>query len=219
MAGLFITIEGIEGAGKSTQLRRLAAACRAVGREVVETREPGGRGRLADALRRLLKDPEIWPDLGLAEVYLYAAARAHHVESLIAPSLSRGAVVISDRYLDSTRAYQGYGRGRPLALIEAIHALEPLTLAPARTILLDLPPRVGLDRARARRRTDAAGYDGASPAFFERVRAGFLEIAGREPARVRVIDAAREAEAVHRDVVAALADLLPGLAPTSGDAP
>ncbi len=213
MAGLFITIEGIEGAGKSTQLPRLAAACRVAGREVVETREPGGRGRLADSLRSLLKDPQVWRELGLAEVYLYAAARAHHVESLIAPALARGAVVISDRYLDSTRAYQGHGRGRPLALIEALHALEPLTLTPARTILLDLPPRIGLDRARTRTETDAAGYDDASLEFFERVRGGFLEIARREPARVRVVDAARDPDAVHRDVVAALADLLPGLAP------
>ncbi|RMF73117.1 MAG: dTMP kinase [Acidobacteria bacterium] len=210
---MFVTIEGIEGAGKSTQQQRLAEALRRAGRAVVETREPGGRGRLAASLRSLLKDPDIWRGLRLAEVWLYAAARAHHVETVIAPALETGAVVVCDRFADSTRAYQGYGRGRPLDLIEALHALEPLRLVPHRTVLLDVDPAVGLARARARGTADAAGYDDASRAFFERVRRGFLEIAAREPDRVRVVDGARDEAAVHRDVVAALGDLVSGLAP------
>ena len=220
MDGLFVTIEGIEGAGKSTQLGLLGRACRRAGHEVVETREPGGGDRLAETLRALLKDPGIWRSLGLAEVWLYAAARAHHIETVIQPALAGRRIVLCDRFLDSTRAYQGYGRGRPLDLIEAVHALAPLALTPRRTILLDLPARVGLARTRARGATgDGAGYDRASPEFFDRVRAGFLEIARREPERVRVIDAAREPGAVHRDVVGALADLVSGLVPVALDAP
>ncbi len=211
--GLFVTLEGIEGAGKSTQARRLACALEAAGRQVVSTREPGGGTPLGEALRALLKDPAIWRDLGLAEIYLYAAARCHHLESLVLPALERGAVVICDRYLDSTRVYQGSGRGRPPELIEQLHALPPLTLRPDRTLLLDLPVEEGL--ARARRRTDEApsGYDEEDVAFFGRVRDGFLAIARREPERVRVVDGSGPEAVVHARLVAALADLVPGLMP------
>lgn len=211
--GLFVTLEGIEGAGKSTQARRLARALEAAGRQVVSTREPGGGTPLGEALRALLKDPAIWRDLGLAEIYLYAAARCHHLESLVLPALERGAVVVCDRYLDSTRVYQGSGRGRPSELIEQLHALPPLTLRPDRTLLLDLPVEEGL--ARARQRTDEApsGYDEEDVAFFGRVRDGFLAIARREPERVRIVDGTGPEAAVHARLVAALADLVPGLVP------
>lgn len=208
MSGVFITIEGIEGAGKSTQARLLADALENRGHAVTLTREPGGSDRLGQALRDLLKDPEVWRGLGLAEIYLYAAARAHHLESVVLPALARGEIVISDRFLDSTRAYQGYGRGRPLALIEAVHAHEPLAIAPARTLLLDLDPRLALTRARDRERAEHAGYDDESLAFFQRVREGFLAIATRDAARVRVIDAAQPSGAVHEAVKAALAGVI-----------
>jgi dTMP kinase len=211
--GLFLTLEGIEGAGKSTQVRLLARALDGLGRTAVATREPGGGTPLGEALRALLKDPAIWRELGLAEIYLYAAARCHHLEAVILPALARGEVVVCDRYLDSTRVYQGVGRGRPGELIEALHALPPLTLRPDRTLLLDLPVAEGLERAR--RRTDEApsGYDEEDVAFFTRVRDGFLELARREPARVRVIDASGPPLAVHARIVTALTDRLPGLAP------
>jgi dTMP kinase len=211
--GLFVTLEGIEGAGKSTQARRLTRALETAGRRVVSTREPGGGTPLGEALRALLKDPAIWRDLGLAEIYLYAAARCHHLESLVLPALERGEVVVCDRYIDSTRVYQGVGRGRPLELIEKLHALPPLTLRPDRTLLLDLPVEDGL--ARARQRTDEApsGYDEEDVAFFGRVREGFLAIARREPERVRLVDGTGPEAAVHARLVAALSDLVPGLAP------
>jgi dTMP kinase len=215
--GLFVTLEGIEGAGKSTQARWLVRALEAAGRHVVSTREPGGGTPLGEALRALLKDPAVWRVLGLAEIYLYAAARCHHLESLVLPALERGDGVVCDRYLDSTRVYQGIGRGRPLELIEQLHALPPLTLRPDRTLLLDLPVEDGL--ARARQRTDEApsGYDEEDVAFFGRVREGFLAIARREPERVRVVDGTGPEAAVHARLVAALSDLVPGLVPAGND--
>lgn len=210
--GLLLTIEGIEGAGKSTQAARLGSALTALGMPVLATREPGGGGRVGEQLRTLLLDPSIWSELQLSEIFLYAAARAQHIEAVIAPALAAGQVVICDRYLDSTRAYQGYGRHRPLELIEALHRLPPLDLKPARTLLLDLPPEEGLRRARARGVEGQAGYDHAEQEFFLRVRSGFLELAAREPQRIRVIDAAGNADAVHLQILAALADLIPARA-------
>ncbi|UCF68729.1 MAG: dTMP kinase [Acidobacteriota bacterium] len=212
--GLFLTVEGIEGAGKSTQVRLLYEALRQAGHAVVSTREPGGGGgRVGEDLRDLLKDPDVWQRLELAEVYLYAAARAYHIESLLLPAMARGQVVLCDRYLDSTRAYQGFGRGRPRELIERLHQLPPLALRPARTLLLDLPAEIALERARERRDHENAGYDDADLAFFARVREGFLQLEREEPDRVRRIDAARARGAVHADVVAALRDLFPDLKP------
>jgi dTMP kinase len=213
VSGRFITIEGIEGAGKTTQVELLAGALGHAGVEAVRTREPGGPGRLGETLRNLLKDPEIWRSLELAEIYLYAAARAHHVEALIRPALDRGAAVVCDRYLDSTRAYQGYGRGQPLELIEALHAHPPLERPPDRTVLLEVTPEVGLERSRQRAENGAPGYDEESLAFFRRVADGFDTIARSAPGRVRRVDAGLESQAVHRAVVGAVADLFPGLEP------
>jgi dTMP kinase len=209
--GMFVTIEGIEGAGKTTQAQLLARALRAAGRTVVLTYEPGGGGAVGQELRRLLKNPDYWRAMNLAEIYLYAAARAQHLESVVLPALARGEVVLCDRYLDSTRAYQGYGRGRPQDLIEALHRLPPLDLRPVRTVLLDVEPAAGLARARGRDETDQPGYDDEDLAFFERVRAGFRAIADAEPDRVRRVASDRDVARVHADVVAALADLVPGL--------
>jgi dTMP kinase len=213
VGGRFITIEGIEGAGKSTQAGLLAQALERAGHEVVLTREPGGPGRLGSALRDLLKDPSVWRTLGTAEVYLYAAARAHHMEALVLPAVQRGAVVVCDRFLDSTRAYQGHGRGRSLELIEALHAHPPVDRPPDRTLLLELPAEIARERSRSRGALDGAGYDEESEAFFARVIAGFDAIARAEPGRVRRIDALGAPARVHRAVVEALADLFPGLAP------
>ncbi len=212
-SGLFVTLEGIEGAGKTTHARLLARAIEATGRQVRITHEPGGGGPVGEALRDLLKDPAHWRGMNLAEVYLYAAARAQHLETVVLPALAEGSVVVCDRYLDSTRAYQGYGRGRPLSLIEALHALPPLDKRPDRTVLLDLDPRVGLGRARGRGTADKPGYDDEDVAFFERVREGFLTIARDAPERVRVVDAGADVFTVHRRVVGALSDLFPGLGP------
>lgn len=211
--GMLLTFEGIEGAGKTTQAALLARALRASGRVVTVTREPGGGGKVGSTLRRLLKDPEVWRSLELAEIYLYAAARAHHLESLILPAIARGEIVICDRYLDSTRAYQGSGRGRSAELIEELHLLPPLDTRPLRTLLLDLTPRVGLERAAEREIGEEAGYDDESHAFFEKVRRGFEAIAEREPERVRLIEASGEQLEVHRRIVDRLLDLFPRLVP------
>ena len=216
-SGLFVTIEGIEGAGKTTQARLLAAALSAAGRDVVATREPGGGDELAGEFRRILKTPSYWRAMNLAEIYLYAAARAHHLETVVLPALAEGKLVLCDRYLDSTRAYQGHGRGRPLSLIEDLHKLPPLDRRPDRTILLDVPPVEGLTRASGRGAADQPGYDDEDVAFFERVRRGFLAVAAAEPERVRVVDAAGDVAATHAAVVAALRDLVPGLVPAALD--
>lgn len=216
--GRFVTIEGIEGAGKSTQLDWLARSMTAAGYRVVCTREPGGPGHAGATLRGLLKDPDVWRRLELAEVYLYAAARAHHMEALILPALERGETVLCDRFLDSTRAYQGWGRGRPLELIEALHAHAPLHRAPDRTLLIDVPPETGFERARARGADGPPGYDRESLEFFRRVRDGFDAIANADPGRVRRIDGTRPLDDVHRAILHEVADLFPELEPHGGPA-
>jgi dTMP kinase len=216
-AGRFLTFEGTEGSGKTSQLLRLAETLRGSGVEIVATREPGGGTPVGEAIRSLLLDPECWRSLGLAEIYLYAAARAEHLEKVVEPALERGAVVLCDRYLDSTVAYQGYGRGRPLELIRALHELPPLRRRPGLTLLLDLEPELGLDRARSRNRRDGdpeggRGYDDEELAFHRRVRRGFLDLAREEPGRVRVVDAAAPEAEVAREVARLAADFL-GLPP------
>ena len=217
MRGLFVTVEGPEGSGKSTQVARLCEAVRAAGRVCLCTREPGGGTPVGEAVRRLLKDPACWQALGLAEIWLYAAARADHLEQVIEPALARGEVVLCDRYLDSTLAYQGHGRGRPLDLIERLHALPPLDRRPDLTLLLDLEPEAGLARVRRRapETDDGPGYDHATLAFHRRVRDGFRALAAAAPGRITVIDAARPEEAVAADVLDAVRPALD----VSGGAP
>jgi dTMP kinase len=191
--GFFLTLEGIDGTGKSTQARLLAGRLRATGREVVETREPGGAPG-AEEIRRLLVegDPARWS--AATEVLLFTAARRDHVERVIAPALARGAVVVCDRYVDSTRAYQGEGEGR--ALVDRLHDLA-IRLDPDLTLVLDLDPAEAAARAGGRlagRGEDRFERKGA--AFQEALRAAFLAIAAAEPGRCLVIDASGPAEAV-----------------------
>ena len=199
----FITIEGGEGAGKSTVLHALRDAL-ADESEVVCTREPGGTP-LAERIRGLLLDPGHEPAAADTELLLVFAARAQHVREVVIPALERGAWVISDRFTDSSYAYQGGGRG---ISAERIAALEHdyVGIEPALTLLLDLGVAQGRDRARAR---DAVPdrIEAEHDAFFERVRAAFLERAAAHPARVHVIDAARAADVVAADVVRAVQSL------------
>ena len=207
MTGRFITLEGGEGAGKSTQARLLAAALALRGLSVVLTREPGG-SEGAEAVRALLLGGERDRWGGRAEALLFAAARADHVEKLIAPALAAGTWVICDRFLDSTRAYQG-ASGIDDAAILALHAFGADGLMPDRTILLTLPPDHGIARASAR---DGGGVDrftARDAAFHERVAANFARIARAEPDRVRAVDADGAPERVAEAVLAQLADLLP----------
>jgi dTMP kinase len=196
--GFFVAFEGGEGVGKSTQIARAATWLRERGHEVVETREPGGTP-LGQQLRALVLDPDghVTPR---AEALLYAADRAHHVETVIRPSLARGAVVLTDRYVDSTLAYQGAGRGLSDAAVLTAWATGGLT--PDLTVLLDLDPRVGLARASARATLDR--LEGASLDFHDVVRARFLDLAAAAPERYVVLDAAEPPDAVATRVRAAI---------------
>lgn len=190
MVGLFVAFEGGEGVGKSTQIARAAQWLRALGRQVIETREPGGT-QLGGELRRLLLDPDgrITPR---AEALLYAADRAQHVDTVIRPTLAAGHVVLTDRYVDSTLAYQGAGRG--LSDTRLVTEWATGRLAAHLTVLLDLDPETGLRRAGARAEPDR--LEGASLAFHQAVRAGFLALAAEAPQRYVVIDAAADPDAV-----------------------
>lgn len=188
--GLFITFEGGEGTGKSTQVRRLAARLRQAGLEVLTTREPGGSPR-AEAIRTLLLSGRAKPFGVFAETVLFAAARADHVETSIRPALEAGAAVLCDRFVDSTRVYQGEVSGVGRMAVTALEQAATQGLAPDLTLLLDAPPGTGLARARGRRAPGAAAdrFEGEGESYHERVRAAFLAIAHQEPERCIVIDA------------------------------
>ncbi|MGI8678353.1 MAG: dTMP kinase [Jatrophihabitans sp.] len=201
MNGLFVAFEGGEGVGKTTQIARAAAWVREQGRAVVETREPGGTP-LGVELRRLVLDPdgEVTPR---AEALLYAADRAQHVDTVISPALGRGDVVLTDRYVDSTFAYQGAGRGLDA---RGVTAWATGGLVAHLTVLLDLDPALGLARAGARSRPDR--LEGASREFHEAVRDAFRALAAAEPGRYLLLDADRSADEIAADVRGALAPLL-----------
>ena len=204
--GRFITLEGGDGAGKSTQIARLAASLRAGGLEVVETREPGGAPG-AEAIRSLLlgaNDGQRFEPL--TEALLMFAARAEHLAHTIRPALERGAWVVCDRFVHSTIAYQGYGLGLDLKLIQELRRLVVGADEPDLTLILDLPVAVGLARAEARGADAATRYERLGPAFHERLRAGFLALAQAEPQRCVVIDANIDPGAVASRIETAIAE-------------
>ena len=189
--GRFITFEGGEGCGKSTQVRRLKEALERTGVEVVLTREPGGTV-LSEEIRRLIKDQDDDPPCDRSELLLFLAARAQLVRNVIRPALAAGKWVVSDRFSDSTKAYQGFGRGLPLDVIETVNAFACEGLKPDLTILLDVTPETS--QARMRRRegatnTAADRIERAGDEFHARLRRGFVEMAAAEPERIRVVDA------------------------------
>lgn len=203
--GRFITLEGGEGAGKSTQARCLAAHLAARGLPVLLTREPGGAPG-AEAMRRLLLsgtglDP-------VAEALLVFAARRDHLVSTIRPALAAGLWVISDRFTDSTRAYQGHGQGVPRPVIEALAGITLEGQAPALTLVLDLPVELGMARARGRGVT-ADRYERLDAAFHQRIRDGFRAIAAGDPGRCAMVDATPAADAVAARIAALVDQRLP----------
>nr|WP_245355234.1 dTMP kinase [Pseudomonas sp. BP7] len=201
---MFITLEGPEGAGKSTNRDYLAARLREHGLDVVLTREPGGTP-LAEKVRELLLAPS---DEGMAadtELLLVFAARAQHLAQVIRPALARGSVVLCDRFTDATYAYQGGGRGLSVERIAALEQFVQGDLRPDLTLVFDLPVEVGLARAAARGRLDRFEQEGQ--AFFEAVRQAYLQRAQGAPQRYSLLDAAQSLEAVQRDIDA----LLPGI--------
>jgi len=208
MRGRFITFEGGEGAGKSTQVARAAEWLRARSVEVVLTREPGGTPR-AERLRAILLERDAEPMPQSCELLLMFAARATHLENLVRPAIARGAWVLCDRFTDATYAYQGGGRGLDVREIDALAGMVHADLWPDVTLLLDLPVDLGLARAASRNGTGGPDrFESEQHAFFERVRAAYLGRAQAEPARIRVIDATSAVDDVARDVEAVLANVL-----------
>lgn len=201
MSGLFITLEGPEGAGKSTNRDYLAARLREHGLDVVLTREPGGTP-LAEKVRELLLAPSDEVMAADTELLLVFAARAQHLAQVIRPALARGAVVLCDRFTDATYAYQGGGRGLSVARIAALEQFVQGDLRPDLTLVFDLPVEVGLARAAARGRLDRFEQEGQ--AFFEAVRQAYLQRAQGEPQRYKLLDAAQPLDAVQRAIDALL---------------
>lgn len=197
MSGLFITLEGPEGAGKSTNREYLAERLREQGLDVVLTREPGGTP-LAEQIRELLLAPAAEPMASDTELLLVFAARAQHLAEVIRPALQRGAVVLCDRFTDATYAYQGGGRGVAIERIEQLEHFVQGDLRPDLTLIFDLPVEVGLSRAAARGRLDRFEQEGM--AFFEGVRSAYLSRARNALQRYRVLDAAQPLAAVQADL-------------------
>jgi dTMP kinase len=209
---VFITFEGGEGSGKSTQARALAERLRELGREVVLTREPGGTafGEVArDILLHHVAPAGAEPFRldETAELLIFAADRAQHLDELILPALERGGVVVCDRFADSTVAYQGYGRGIPLDLVQRSIDLATRGVRPDLTVLLDVPPELGMQRRLGERAPDQ--FEREALAFHTRVRDGFLALAATEPERFLVIDSSRVRDDVAKVIWHAVAQRLP----------
>jgi len=204
--GRFITLEGGEGAGKSTQIARLTDWLKSRDREVLATREPGGSPG-AEAIRKLLVvgAAERWD--GTTEALLHFAARRDHLRSTVWPALKRGDWVVSDRFADSTLAYQGYGHGIDRRIFDQLYEVAAGAFRPDLTVILDLPIEIGLKRAAARRGSETR-YESLPAEFHARVRGGFLEIAKREPKRCVVIDATGDVDAIARAIADAAKDRL-----------
>jgi dTMP kinase len=204
--GRFITLEGGEGAGKSTQIARLKSWLEGRGHAVMVTREPGGSPG-AEMVRKLLVEGPVERWDGTTEALLHFAARRDHLRAVVWPALETGAWVVSDRFADSTLAYQGYGHGVDRSLIAQLYALSVGDFRPGLTLVLDLPVEIGLARAASRRGVETR-YESLPPDFHRRVRAGFLEIAASEPERCAVIDAAQDIDAIAAAIAATLTDRL-----------
>ena len=225
MAGTFITFEGVEGSGKSTQLSLLAERLEGLGISVARTREPGGTD-LGEGIRRLVLDPSQEGIDPVAELLLMEAARAQHVAGLVRPALEEGRVVLCDRFIDSTLVYQGFARGLRWEMVEDLNRMATGDLVPDTTILLDLDVSLGLERATrhlagGNYKADGSIKEGATEArfemegaaFHERVRAGYLRLAKDEPDRVKVVRATGSPEEVHERVWKALEKTLEAVVP------
>ena len=196
MSGYFITFEGSEGCGKTTQIEALAKALEAQGKTVLITREPGGT-LIGEKIRNLLQDPGHENEISdMAELLLFSASRAELIASRIQPALKRGEIVICDRFYDSTYVYQGLGRAIDMDIVEQLNQITVGTLKPDLTILLDLDAKVGIDRAKSRQSGELDRIENESLAFFEAVRNGYLDLAKKEPERFKTIDGLLSVDAI-----------------------
>jgi len=212
MAGCFITFEGVEGSGKTTQIRLAGEYLREKGLPVIVTQEPGGTP-LGERIREILLNHGGFDISGQAEVFLFAAARTQHADRLILPALEKGQVILCDRFSDATVAYQAYGRGLPLEAVREVCRLASRGLSPCLTLLFDLPVEKGLERAfrRIAGRGEAHREDRFEREhldFHRRIREGYLAIARQEPGRVKIIDATRDIESTRHEVRTILSSFL-----------
>jgi len=209
VAGLFITLEGIDGSGKSTQARLLAGWLRQAGHAVCATREPGGT-EAGESIRELLLSPHrsIPPE---TELFLYLADRALHVQAVVRPALAGGHIVVCERYSDSTLAYQGYGRGLDLELLHRLNALATGGLSPQLTVVLDLAPEQARLDAKRLDRLESEGVE-----FVARVAEGFRELARAEPDRIKLVNGSAEVDVVHAEIVTLVQRLLERPSPAAG---
>jgi len=208
--GLFITFEGMDGCGKTTQMRKLAGRLRAAGRRVLETVEPGGT-RIGDQIRRILLDSANQELCPMAELLLYFASRAQNVEQVILPALRRGEVVLCDRFTDSSLVYQGVARGLGQEMVVQLERMACRGVTPDLTLLIDIDLETSLARTQARWLSDAESrMDQQAQEFHRRVREAYLRLAEREPRRVRVIDGRPDPESVAGAVWAAVEPLVEG---------
>jgi len=206
---MFISFEGIEGSGKTTHVKHTVRFLKDKGHDCVITREPGGT-RIGEKIRAILLDPLSKDMDPLTEFLLYMADRAQHIKECILPLLSDGKMVLCDRYYDATMAYQGFARGLDIGLIEKMHKLLFENLKPDITLLLDLPPEIGLARAwkqinNGNRVSEETRFEEERLSFHRRVRAGYLELAGLEPERFRIIDASKDEHGVREEIIKILA--------------
>lgn len=202
--GYLITFEGVEGSGKTTQIRRLEEVLKTTGWQCTVTREPGGSS-VGNQIRRILLSSDTIELTPLGELFLYEAARVQHVAEVIQPAVRKGMIVLCDRFCDATLAYQGHGRELDLTMVEDLNRLASQGLTPDLTLLLDCPAEIGLRRASQRISAKKPAlredrFERESLAFHQRVREGYLQIARGDPDRVRVIDASVEESEIHRTV-------------------
>ena len=209
---MFLTFEGSDGSGKTTQIHLLAQHLRTAGHTVLTTREPGGT-RIGDGIRQLLLDLAHTEMNARAETLLFNAARAQIVAEVIRPALAAGNIVLCDRFADSTLAYQGYGHQQDIAELERLIAYATGGLRPDLTIYLDIPPADGIRRNRGRADGDWNRLDAQELSFYQRVEHGYRQLIAQQPHRWTVINASRARQEVHYDVVQALQQKLPALAP------
>ena len=215
---MFISFEGIEGSGKTTHVKHTVRFLQDKGHDCVITREPGGT-RIGEKIRAILLDPLSKDMDPLTEFLLYMADRAQHIKECILPLLSDGKMVLCDRYYDATMAYQGFARGLDIGLIEKMHKLLFENLKPDITLLLDLPPEIGLARAwkqinNGNRVSEETRFEEERLSFHRRVRAGYLELAGLEPERFRIIDASKDEHGVREEIIKILdAEINRGIKP------